>query len=69
MSSYTPPGFYRGCKVLIDGKEKTVANWHFVAESGYWAGLHNSDVIVVKFTDGTVHKGWSGISTPDDPLP
>lgn len=54
-------GYYgeleRGKAVMYMGFRKTVKDWFFVSEPG-----HNSDSIVVEFTDGTVsHHGFTDI--------
>ena len=41
-----------GKDVLYKGKRKTVRDWFFVSDDG----CHNSDLIVVRFTDGTAAK-------------
>jgi len=41
-----------GKDVLYKGERKTVKDWHFVSADG----CHNSDLIVVRFTDGTISK-------------
>lgn len=42
----------RGNSVYHNGEKKIVKNWHFVSDSG----MHNSDLIVIEFKDGTTTK-------------
>jgi len=56
----------RGCKVYFDNKEKTVRDWFFVSDDG----CHNSDRIVIRFTDGTDNEGsgWLKIRSRENCL-
>jgi hypothetical protein len=54
----------KGCTVYFDGKIKAVRDWFFVSDEG----CHNSDRIVIRFTDGTDNEatGWSKIRSREN---
>lgn len=47
----------KGQKVRHRGKIKIIKDWHFTALDG----CHNSDTIVIQFTDNTEAIGFSNI--------
>lgn len=59
MSGETPVGFAKGAQVQLDGNVKTVDSWYFTSDPD---GVPNSDVIVIRFTDGTEKTGWSDVT-------
>jgi hypothetical protein len=44
---------YKGIKVIHEGKEKIVKDWFFTSDP-----CPNSDVINIRFEDGTGCQGW-----------
>ena len=62
MSGYTA-GLKKGDKVFYKKKCRTIKDYFFVSTP-----VHNSDLIVILFTDGTStgRTGLSGIKTTND---